>query len=291
MVFESQKKIRAGGLSIVLSAGMATNLFDLSEEVAVVVGGTGVLGGAMASALASAGARVIVSGRSAERGAQRVRDIEAAGGAALFVETDATDRESVLDMLEIAMDNYGIPSVLVNAAGGNNPNVTVSPEQPFSEISSQDWAANFELNLIGGALIPCQVVGEAMVQAGKGSIINIASASAHVPLSRVVAYSAAKAAVLNLTQFLAREWASTGVRVNSISPGFIPAEQNLKLLFNPDGSTTPRAAAILSHTPMARFGEPDELSGAVVFLASPQASSFVTGSDLRVDGGFLSQTI
>ena len=270
---------------------MATNLFDLSEEVSVVVGGTGVLGGAMASALASAGARVIVSGRSAERGAQRVRDIEAAGGSALFVETDATDRESVLDMLEIAMDNYGIPSVLVNAAGGNNPNVTVSQEQPFSEISSQDWAANFELNLIGGALIPCQVVGAAMVQAGKGSIINIASASAHVPLSRVVAYSAAKAAVLNLTQFLAREWASTGVRVNSISPGFIPAEQNLKLLFNPDGSTTPRAAAILSHTPMARFGEPDELSGAVVFLASPQASSFVTGSDLRVDGGFLSQTI
>jgi NAD(P)-dependent dehydrogenase (short-subunit alcohol dehydrogenase family) len=270
---------------------MATNLFDLSEEVAVVVGGTGVLGGAMASALASAGARVIVSGRSAERGAQRVRDIEAAGGAALFVETDATDRESVLDMLEIAMDNYGIPTVLVNAAGGNNPNVTVSQEQPFSEISSHDWAANFELNLIGGALIPCQVVGEAMVQAGKGSIINIASASAHVPLSRVVAYSAAKAAVLNLTQFLAREWASTGVRVNSISPGFIPAEQNLKLLFNPDGSTTPRAAAILSHTPMARFGEPDELSGAVVFLASPQASSFVAGSDLRVDGGFLSQTI
>ena len=278
-------------MSIVLSAGMATNLFDLSEEVAVVVGGTGVLGGAMASALASAGARVIVSGRSAERGAQRVRDIEAGGGAALFVETDATDRESVLDMLEIAMDNYGIPTVLVNAVGGNNPNVTVSPEQPFSEISSHDWAANFELNLIGGALIPCQVVGEAMVQAGKGSIINIASASAHVPLSRVVAYSAAKAAVLNLTQFLAREWASTGVRVNSISPGFIPAEQNLKLLFNPDGSTTPRAAAILSHTPMARFGEPDELSGAVVFLASPQASSFVTGSDLRVDGGFLSQTI
>ena len=278
-------------MSIVLSAGMATNLFDLSEEVAVVVGGTGVLGGAMASALASAGARVIVSGRSAERGAQRVRDIEAAGGAALFVETDATDRESVLDMLEIAMDNYGIPTVLVNAAGGNNPNVTVSQEQPFSEISSHDWAANFELNLIGGALIPCQVVGEAMVQAGKGSIINIASASAHVPLSRVVAYSAAKAAVLNLTQFLAREWASTGVRVNSISPGFIPAEQNLKLLFNTDGSTTPRAAAILSHTPMARFGEPDELSGAVVFLASPQASSFVTGSDLRVDGGFLSQTI
>ena len=130
-----------------------------------------------------------------------------------------------------------------------------------------------------------------MVENGKGSIINIASTSAHLPLSRVVSYSAAKAAVLNLTQFLAREWASAGVRVNSISPGFFPAEQNLRLLFNPDGSTTPRAAAILGHTPMARFGEADELAGAVVFLASSQASSFVTGSDLRVDGWFLSQTI
>jgi NAD(P)-dependent dehydrogenase (short-subunit alcohol dehydrogenase family) len=270
---------------------MASNLFDLSDEVAVVVGGTGVLGGAMAVALASAGARVVVSGRSAERGAQRVHEIEAAGGAAVFVETDATDKESVLDMLEIATDTYGIPSVLVNAAGGNNPNVTASPEHPFSEISSEDWAANFELNVIGGALIPCQVIGAAMVEVGKGSIINIASTSAHLPLSRVVSYSAAKAAVLNLTQFLAREWAAANVRVNSISPGFFPAEQNLRLLFNPDGSTTPRAAAILGHTPMARFGEPDELAGAVVFLASPQASSFITGADLRVDGGFLSQTI
>lgn len=270
---------------------MASNLFDLSEEVAVVVGGTGVLGGAMAGALAEAGARVVVAGRSAERGEQRIREIKDQGGDAVFVETDATERESVLDLLEIAADTYGIPSVLINAAGGNNPNVTVSPEHPFAEIGAEDWAANFELNLIGGALIPCQVIGAAMVENSKGSIINIASTSAHLPLSRVVAYSAAKAAVLNLTQFLAREWAQAGVRVNSISPGFFPAEQNLRLLFNPDGSTTPRAAAILGHTPMARFGEADELAGAVVFLASPQASSFVTGSDLRVDGGFLSQTI
>ncbi len=270
---------------------MASNLFDLSEEVAVVVGGTGVLGGAMATALASAGAKVVVSGRSAERGEQRVREIEAAGGSAIFVEADATDRESMLDLLEVSTDTFGIPSVLVNAAGGNNPNVTVSAERSFPEIASEDWVANFELNLLGGAVIPCQVIGAAMGEVGKGSIINIASASAHLPLSRVVAYSAAKAAVLNLTQFLAREWAPKGVRVNSISPGFFPAEQNLRLLFNADGSTTPRAAAILGHTPMARFGESDELAGAVIFLASPQASSFVTGSDLRVDGGFLSQTI
>ena len=125
----------------------------------------------------------------------------------------------------------------------------------------------------------------------RGSIINIASVSAHLPLSRVVSYSAAKAAVLNLTQFLAREWAPQGVRVNSITPGFFPAEQNRNLLFKSDGSPTPRAQSILGHTPMARFGKSEELIGAVVFLASHRASGFVTGIDLRVDGGFLSQTI
>jgi NAD(P)-dependent dehydrogenase (short-subunit alcohol dehydrogenase family) len=130
-----------------------------------------------------------------------------------------------------------------------------------------------------------------MLARGKGSIINIASASAHIPLSRVVAYSAAKAAVLSLTLFLAREWAPKGVRVNSITPGFFPAEQNRKLLFNNDGSPTARTGAIWSHTPMGRFGQPHELVGAALFLASHKASSFVTGTDIRVDGGFLSQTI
>src|SRR5262249_12951156 len=126
---------------------------------------------------------------------------------------------------------------------------------------------------------------------GKGSIINIASVSAHLPLSRVATYSAAKAAVLNLTFFLAREWASKGVRVNSITPGFFPAEQNRRLLFNDDGSPTARTKAVWEHTPMGRFGKPEELIGAVVYLASQKASSFVTGTDLRVDGGFLAQTI
>jgi len=270
---------------------MATNLFDLSGEVSVVVGGTGTLGGSMASALAAAGSRVVVAGRNAERGEKRAAEIAKAGGTAAFVETDATDRASVEDLLRTATAEFGLPTVLVNAAGGNDPRVTVTPEHPFSDISADDWMAAFDLNLVGGALIPCQVIGSAMAAEGRGSVINIASTSAHLPLSRVVAYSAAKAAVLNLTAFLAREWAQSGVRVNSISPGFFPAEQNLRLLFNPDGTTTPRAAAILGHTPMARFGEAEELAGAVVFLASPQASSFVTGSDIRVDGGFLSQTI
>ncbi len=130
-----------------------------------------------------------------------------------------------------------------------------------------------------------------MVARGKGSIINIASVSSHVPLSRVVAYSAAKSAVSSLTQFLAREWAGKGVRVNSITPGFFPAEQNRKILFQEDGTPTERTRVILAHTPMGRFGAPQELVGAAVFLASPKASGFVTGADLRVDGGFLCQTI
>jgi NAD(P)-dependent dehydrogenase (short-subunit alcohol dehydrogenase family) len=177
---------------------------------------------------------------------------------------------------------------LVNAAGGNDPKATVTAEMPFEKIPRENWAGVFDLNLVGGVLLPCQIFGAAMT---RGSIINIASVSAHLPLSRVVAYSAAKAAVLNLTQFLAREWAGKGVRVNSITPGFFPAEQNRRLLFNEDGTPTPRAQAILGHTGLKRFGEPAELVGAAIFLASSQASSFVTGADIRVDGGYLSQTI
>lgn len=266
-------------------------LFDLSGEIAVVIGATGVLGGALAEGLASSGAKVVVAGRNAARGTERVDSIIAAGGAAVFLEVDASSKSSLENLLANVRDHYGDPGVLINAAGGNDPSVTVTPENPFEKITAKDWAANFDLNLIGGVLLPCQVFGPAMVAAGKGSIINVASVSAHLPLSRVVAYSAAKAAVLNLTQFLAREWAPQGVRVNSITPGFFPAEQNRHLLFQPDGSPTPRAASILSHTPMARFGISGELAGAAVFLASSQASSFVTGIDLRVDGGFLCQTI
>jgi NAD(P)-dependent dehydrogenase (short-subunit alcohol dehydrogenase family) len=140
-------------------------------------------------------------------------------------------------------------------------------------------------------LLPAQEFGPGMVARKKGSIINFASVSAHLPLSRVVAYSASKAAVLNLSRFLAREWAPHGVRVNTLTPGFFPAEQNRKLLFNDDGSPTDRTRAIWGHTPMGRFGEAHELVGAALFLASPKASSFVTGTDIRVDGGFLSVTI
>jgi len=267
------------------------DLFNLSNEVAVVIGATGVLGGALAGGLAGAGAKIAVLGRNRERGEACVKRITDAGGYARYFSADATDTASLASAHSDIAAGRGVPRVLVNAAGGNDPTVTVTADRAFEQIAADDWRANFDLNLVGGALLPCQEFGAAMAKRGRGSIINIASVSAHLPLSRVVAYSAAKAAVLNLSQFLAREWAPRSVRVNTITPGFFPAEQNRRLLFNDDGTPTPRAQSILGHTPMARFGEAKELIGAVIFLASPLASSFVTGADLRVDGGFLSQTI
>ncbi len=267
------------------------NLFDLSGEVAVVIGATGALGGAVAEGLAAAGAKVAVVGRNPERGAARIETIRKQRGVARFVVADAVVASSLSHAHREIEAELGAPTILVNAAGGTDPKVTVTAERSFEQIALEDWRANFDLNLVGGVLLPCQEFGPAMVNRGKGSIINIASVSAHLPLSRVVAYSASKAAVLSLTQFLAREWAPKGVRVNSITPGFFPAEQNRHLLFNPDGSPSARARAIFGHTPMGRFGEARELIGAAIFLASSNASSFVTGTDIRVDGGFLSQTI
>ncbi len=268
-----------------------SSLFDLKNDVAVVIGATGVLGGAIAEGLAAAGARVAVVGRNAERGQQRVESIRSAGAEAAFFAADALDRGSLTAAATAIASALGTPTVLVNAAGGNDPRVTVTAERPFEQIALEDWRANFDLNLAGGVFLPCQVFGPLMAREGRGSIINIGSTSARLPLSRVVAYSASKAAVLNLTRFLAREWAAAGVRVNAITPGFFPAEQNRLLLFDADGSPTPRAQAILGHTPMKRFGEAAELVGAAVFLASARASGFVTGTDLVVDGGFSSQTI
>jgi NAD(P)-dependent dehydrogenase (short-subunit alcohol dehydrogenase family) len=266
-------------------------LFDLSGEVAVVIGATGALGGAVAEGLGEAGAKVAVLGRNEERGQARVKAIQSKGGKAAFFNCDAVKKESLREAHQAVEKALGPVTILVNAAGGNDPKVTATPDNPFEKIPLGAWHANFDLNLVGGVLLPCQEFGPAMVARGKGSIINIASVSAHLPLSRVVSYSAAKAAVLNLTAFLAREWAPKNVRVNTITPGFFPAEQNRKLLFKDDGSPTDRTKSILGHTPMNRFGEAKELVGAAVFLASPNASSFMTGADIRVDGGFLCQTI
>lgn len=268
-----------------------SDLFSLAGEVAVVLGGTGVLGGAMADALAAAGAKVAVLGRSAERGGERVNAITAAGGTAMFQPADAMDRDSLARARDAVEKAWGTTTVLVNGAGGNKPEGTIAPGGDFCKMPLAGWNDVFDLNLVGGALLPSQVFGETMVAAGKGSVINIASISSLLPLSRVVAYSASKAAVLNLTQWLAREWATKGVRVNAIIPGFFPAEQNRRMLLRDDGTYTERGQAIVGHTPMGRFGEAKELAGVVVWLASPRAASFVTGQAIVVDGGFSAVTI
>jgi NAD(P)-dependent dehydrogenase (short-subunit alcohol dehydrogenase family) len=267
------------------------DLFDLTGEVAVVIGATGVLGGAIAEGFGHGGARVAVLGRNVERGEARAKKIRDADGKARFFSVDAMSRENLKSAHDAVQSALGAPTILVNAAGGNDPNAVITPERPVEKISLEAWQKNFDLNLVGGVLLPCQEFGPGMVARHKGSIINIASVSSHVPLSRVIAYSASKAAVLSLTQFLAREWARSGVRVNSLTPGFFPSEQNRRLLFNEDGTPTARSQAIMGHTPMGRFGEAHELVGAAIFLASPKAGSFVTGADIRVDGGFLAQTI
>ena len=270
---------------------MTPSIFDLTGEIAVVLGGTGVLGGGMASALAAAGAKVAVVGRSEERGMARVTQIEAAGGIAIFQSADALDADSLTAARDVIIDRLGSVTILVAAAGGNRPDATLRPGSDFCKLSRDGWNGVFDLNLVGGALLPAQVFGETMLAQQKGSIINIASMAGMIPLSRVVAYSAAKAAVINFTKFLAREWATRGVRVNAISPGFFPADQNRALLFKDDGSYTERGGQIIGHTPMSRFGEAKELDGAVVWLASQRASSFVTGQNIVVDGGFSSTTI
>jgi NAD(P)-dependent dehydrogenase (short-subunit alcohol dehydrogenase family) len=270
---------------------MTNSLFDLTGETAAVIGGTGALGGGMAEALAAAGAKVAIVGRNAERGEERVAAIQAAGGTAIFQSADAMVGESLAAARDTVAKQIGPVTILVNAAGGNKPEATLPPGSDFCKLPMTAWNDVFDLNLVGGVLLPSQVFGETMVAAGRGSIINVASMSGMIPLSRVVAYSAAKAAVINLTMFLAREWATKGVRVNAISPGFFPAEQNRKLLFNEDGTYSARGQQIIGHTPMARFGKAEELAGAVVWLAAPKASSFVTGQNIVVDGGFSAVTI
>ena len=209
----------------------------------------------------------------------------------MFQAADALDRTSLSRARDAVTKQWGPLSVLVNGAGGNKPEATIPPGGDFCKLPLEAWQGVFDLNLVGGVLLPCQVFGETMVAAGRGSIINIASMAAMTPLSRVVAYSASKAAVLNLTKFLAREWAMKGVRVNAISPGFFPAEQNRAMLLKPDGTYTERGGQIIGHTPMGRFGEAQELAGVVVWLAAPRASSFVTGQNIVVDGGFSAVTI
>jgi NAD(P)-dependent dehydrogenase (short-subunit alcohol dehydrogenase family) len=252
-------------------------LFGLDNQIAVVIGGTGALGGEFCSGLAQAGATVIVAGRSAERGNERVAKIVALGGKAAFVEVDAVNRESVKSLLDTVVGLHGRVHTLVNCAGVNSPT-------PYFEITDEDFDKVIKTNLYA-THIGCQIFGKHMVDAKSGAIVNIGSVTSYRPLSRVFAYSASKGAVLNLTQNVAREFAPSGVRVNCLCPGFFPAEQNRKIL------DKTRVESILRHTPMGRLGDAPELIGALLLLTSPAAGSFITGEAIYVDGGFTSMTI
>lgn len=254
------------------------NLFDLTGKTAVVIGGNSTLGGAMAVALGGHGAAVAIVGRNQEK-AQDVCDrIEEIGGKAKPFYADATSPDDLRQALTDVLAWTGRVDVVLNCPGKNSAT-------PFFDLSMDEWDSIMEVNL-KSVVLACQIFGKHMVEKGEGgSIINISSVSSDPPLSKVFTYSASKAAVNNVTKFLAREFAPSGVRVNAIIPGFFPAEQNRKIL-SPE-----RVESIMRHTPMGRFGEPSELQGATVFLASDKASNFVTGELLRVDGGFGAMTI
>lgn len=254
------------------------DLFGLEGKTAVVVGGTGVLCGAMAEGLAAAGARTVLAGRNRERGEERVRTIQAQGGQAHFEPVDVTDRASIEALCHRCFETYGRVDCLVNGPGANSPT-------PFLEITDEEWNRIFEVNNTSIFRL-CQVFGRRVIAEGHpSSFINISSMSAIRPLSRVFTYSASKAAMTNLTLNLAREWGPHRIRVNMLTPGFFPAEQNRKVL-SPD-----RVESILKHTPMNRFGEAQELVGAILLLASDKAGGFITGHSLVVDGGFACTSI
>ena len=253
-----------------------TELFSLKGKIAVVIGGTGELCGAIAEGLAAAGATVALVGRDAVKAQKRLDKISKAGGKAEFFPCDTTSRTGLQKLLADVVAKFRHVDVLVNGAGVNSPT-------PFFDISGEEFDKIMAVNL-KGLMLACQIFGKHMVERGSGSIINIGSASGLNPLSRVFTYSASKAAVHNLSKNLAREWATQGVRVNILVPGFFPAEQNRKVL-SPD-----RVATIMAKTPMKRFGEAHELVGAALLLAS-DAGSFITGTELVVDGGFDAMTI
>lgn len=251
------------------------DLFGLQGQTAIVIGATGVLGGALAEGIAKAGAKVIVAGRSAERGKLCVDRIKAAGGEAEFNEVDSCDRTSLEELLARASAKTGAVDMLVNCAGSNS-------NTPYTEIGEEEWD-NVVASNLKATHLACQVFAPHMAEQPRGgSILNIGSVTAHLPLSKVFAYSAAKAGVVNLTKNLAREFAPANVRINVLCPGFFPAEQNRKLL------TQERTSSIIDQTPLGRFGEPAELVGAALLMLSRNAGSYITGSDFYVDGGFTS---
>jgi len=264
------------------------HLYDFSEKNVVITGGTGVLGGEMACALVGCGANVVVLDRNPEIPEEYRQPMDAGPGKYLVVYADVLDRQSMEDSLKEVNDHFGSVDFLINAAGGNHPEATTNKELPFFDLPSEAVKWVFNLNFLG-TFLPCQVFGQSMAANGQGVILNISSMSAFEPLTRVPAYSAAKAAISNFTQWLAVHMAqeySSNIRVNALAPGFFLTKQNRFLLTEADtGELTSRGKTIIEHTPQGRFGDPEDLLGAVLWLLSP-GSEFVTGVVLPVDGGF-----
>lgn len=262
-------------------------LFNIQGKVIVITGGTGVLGASMVKYLAAHGAKVAVLARNKEKGDALIEGVKSRGGDALFLQTDVTDDALLKQNAEEIIAEYGKIDVLINGAGGNMPGATIGPKNTIFDLKMDDFRKVVDLNLMG-TVVPTVVFAEYMVKEKKGNIINISSASALRPLSRVAGYGSAKAAVTNFTKYMAGELAmkfGEGFRVNALCPGFFITEQNRTLLTNPDGTYSDRGNTIIAHTPFRRFGIPEDLLGTLHYLVS-DASKFVTGTVAVVDGGF-----
>jgi NAD(P)-dependent dehydrogenase (short-subunit alcohol dehydrogenase family) len=264
-----------------------TNLFSIKDKVILLTGGCGILGSSMAKHLAGEGARIVILDRNVEGGRLLAEAIRQADGKALFLQTDVLNRDVLIQNRQEILAAYGQIDVLINLAGGNMAGATIPPDKTFFDLDVEAFRKVVDLNLFG-TVLPTMVFAEVMAGQQKGSIINISSESALRPLTRVVGYGCAKAAISNFTQYMAGELATKfgeGLRVNAIAPGFFLTEQNRALMMNPDGTPSDRCRTIVAHTPFKRLGKPEELSGTVQWLAS-DASAFVTGTVTPVDGGF-----
>ncbi len=262
-------------------------LFNIKDYVVVITGGTGVLGRCIAKYLALNGAKVIILGRKEEIGNKIVDDIIKVGGHAEFMKTDVMDSNAVQENCDAIISKYGRVDTLLNAAGGNMPGATISPDKNIFDLDVEQFRKVLDINLTG-TVIPTQIFLKPMVKQGKGSIINFSSMAAFRPLTRVCGYAAAKAGISNFTEFMATECAKKfgeGIRVNAIAPGFFITEQNRALLTNPDGTYTKRGNDVVTQTPYGRMGSPEELCGTIHYLMS-DAAKFVTGTVAVVDGGF-----
>jgi Dehydrogenases with different specificities (related to short-chain alcohol dehydrogenases) len=272
---------------------------DLKDKVIVVTGGTGVLGSLWVDALAECGAKIAILSRNISSATKKANEVIANGGIAIGIEADVTDKESLIIAHKTILSIFGPCDILINGAGGNDPRGTTSNEYLSSEDLTNETSGIttfFSMDEIGlknvfdtnflGILLPSQEFSKDMIGKKGCSILNITSVSANIPLTKIPAYSAAKASVTNFTKWLAVHLSKAGIRVNAIAPGFFLTKQNEKLLKNPDGTLSDRSKKILNNTPMNRFGDPKELIGALLFLVNEDASGFVNGTIISVDGGF-----